>query len=374
MQFLSELPFYIRGGNLLVEIYLSQAVPGCILISDIIGQSGRPIMLKNTVLTDQYISILEKFLVTKIDVSKQLANGETFTPLTVDKSDECVTNEKLSFADHYMHVVKSFKQLFHRWEIQQPLDMIVLRRLVIPLLKRLDKIGSKIYSLYKYVTKEEYFYHHSIAVGLLATYTSQIMGYKKGESLQIGLAGILSDCGMSKIPGHIRSKAGKLHEQEMVEVKRHPIYSYRMVEHAKTITQAVKVGVLQHHERMDGSGYPLGVSGENIHPYARIIAVCDVYHAMTCDRIHQESTPLFTVVDELREEQFSKLDPKVALTFVKQLSHYSIGTIVRLSNDQIGEIVFIHDDEPTRPMIKLKENDKIISLQQDSTLYIKDVL
>src|SRR5699024_12554561 len=105
-------------------------------------------MLKNTVLTDQYISILEKFLVTKIDVSKHLANGETFTPLTVDKSDECVTNEKLSFADHYMHVVKSFKQLFHRWEIQQPLDMIVLHRVVIPLLMLLDNIWSKSFSIY----------------------------------------------------------------------------------------------------------------------------------------------------------------------------------------------------------------------------------
>src|SRR5699024_12513036 len=102
-------------------------------------------MLKNTVLTDQYISILEKFLVTKIDVSKQLANGETFTPLTVDKSDECVTNEKLSFADHYMHVVNSFKELFNRWEIQQRLDMIILRRLVISCIKRLAQIDSKLY-------------------------------------------------------------------------------------------------------------------------------------------------------------------------------------------------------------------------------------
>lgn len=75
--------------------------------------------------------------------------------------------------------------MFQRWESQQPIDIPALRKLVIPLLERLDEVGSEVFTCYKYASKEDYFYHHSVAVGMLATYLSQIIGYKQGESLQL---------------------------------------------------------------------------------------------------------------------------------------------------------------------------------------------
>lgn len=359
-------------------VNLSEVIPGCVLIDDVIGKTGRPILPKDTVLTDQHITILNKFLVTHVHVSNRLQNGESFTrTMAPERTEPHISlqeeGDMVSFFTHYIHVVESFKKMFERWESQQPIDIPTLRKLVIPLLDRLDEVGSEVFTCYKYVSKEDYFYHHSIAVGMLATYVAQLIGYKKGESFQVGLAGILSDSGMSKIDPDIRLKTGRLHERDMQEIKRHPMYSFRLIEHAPTLTQAVKMSVLQHHERLDGSGYPLGISGDNIHKYARIIAVCDVYHAMTCERMYQKGQSLFQVVDELRHEQFSKLDPNVVLTFIKQLVNFSIGTTVQLSNGKRGNIIFIDDDDPTRPMVKLKETEEIISLQEHPTIHIEKV-
>lgn len=379
LDYLFSILFAINfTGGLFMLISTHQVIPGCVLIDDVVGKTGQPLMPKDTVLTNQHITVLQKFLVPHVHISKRLQTGELFTPTIIEEQEEehislQEDGEMVSFFPHYIHVVESFKEMFQRWESQQPIDIPALRKLVIPLLERLDEVGSEVFTCYKYASKEDYFYHHSVAVGMLATYLSQIIGYKQGESFQIGLAGILSDCGMSKIDQDIRLKTGRLHEREMQEIKRHPMYSYRLIEKAPTLTQAVKVSVLQHHERLDGSGYPLGISDDNIHPYARIIAVCDVYHAMTCERLYKEGQSLFKVIDELLKEQFSKLDPQIVLTFIKQLINFSIGTTVQLSNNSRGEIVFIDDDEPTRPMVKLKDSGEIISLQDHPTLHIEKV-
>lgn len=147
-----------------------------------------------------------------------------------------------------------------------------------------------------------------------------------------------------------------------------------MIEQQPTVSHAAKLGILQHHERVDGSGYPLGLKKNKIHRFARIIAVCDIYHAMISERYYKDKQSPFLVIDELHREQFSKLDPQIVQTFIESLINLSTGVHVRLSNGQTGVIVFIQPNAPTRPIVKLDANGDMIALQDNPDLFIAETL
>lgn len=377
----SQLIFrrYLRGGKSM-RVEPSQLVPGCIVLNDVKGKSNRAIIPKNTVITKEHITVLEKFLIANVDVGSKLSDGNTFTPKKVVKKKKepmkqrVQTNDgsKLSFGDHYQYVVQGYKKLFTSWQNNIQVDMPSIRKLIIPLFERIDQ-DADILSLHQYNTKKDYMYHHSVAVSIIAAFLGKKMGYSEGEWIQIGLAGFLSDCGMAKISPSILNKTASLSNQEIIEMRNHPTYSYRMVEQIPTITQIVKLAILQHHERMDGSGYPLGVQKDKIHAYSRILAVSDIYHAMTCERLYQAKQSSFQVIEELTHYKYTHFDHQVVEVFTKQLAILSIGTKVRLSNGETGEIVFIDDKLPTRPMVKINTTDDILALTNNPDLYIDEV-
>lgn len=357
----------------------TQLIPNCILLTQVTGKTGRPIIPEKTVLTEEHIDVLQDFLIKKVNVSPKLANGKKFTPEKVEmedspkESDEiCLTDNSL-FTDHYESVIAEYKIIFSQWQNGFPIDMPRIRNLLLPLFERLDALGTNVYSLHHYATKEDYFYHHSVSVGLLAAYLAKKMDYSYGEQLQIGLAGFLSDCGMSKLNPNIFLQDRDLTHNERKEMEKHPTYSYKLVENIPTISQSAKLAILQHHERIDRSGYPLGLPNEKIHTYARIISVCDMYHAMTCERVYQQRQSPFKVVEELQTKKFSQLDPEVVQVFIDGLTNYSIGTKVRLSNDEVGEIIFVQPKRPTRPIVRL-DNEQFIALDNIPELYIKEII
>ena len=356
----------------------SQLIPGCLLLNDVKGKSNQPIIPKDTVLTEEHIKFLQAFLVKSVNVSKELATGETFVPKNNQKengnSRKSIKQEDFpSFEEHYLAVIHEFKKHFTSWQNYMPLNMPEIRQFLVPLIKRVNELKEKIYRIQQHVTTDDYFYHHCITVGLLSAFLAKQIGYLEHEWTQVGLAGVLSDTGMAKLDKEMLYKDTPLTFQEMKKVKNHPTYSYRLIEKSPIITQTVKLAVLQHHERMDGSGYPLGLNGRKIHPYARIIAVCDTFHAMTNKRYYKDKKSPFLALDDLDKEQFSGLDPTVVHTFIKSIAYLSIGAKVRLSNQSIAEIVFIEDNHPTKPMVKLEDTGEIISLKNRTDLHILEI-
>ncbi|MGJ9459202.1 HD-GYP domain-containing protein [Oceanobacillus sp. CF4.6] len=360
----------------------SQLVPGCILLDEVKGKSNRPIVLKNTVLTEKHITILNKFLVESVEVSTKLSDGNKFEPKQIHNKEkekdvrkpDQVGMDEIPFVDHYLTATASYKNQYKNWKNSMPIDIPSVRKIIIPLLERLEDIKSEqIYSLHKYVEKHDYIYHHSVAISLISAFLGKEMGYSKGEWLQIGLAGLLCDCGMVRIDSDLILNADPLTSMEINDIKNHPTYSYRMVENLPTITIGVKLAVLQHHERVDGNGYPLGITKEKIHQYAKIIAVADMYHAMTSERLYQKKQSPFKVIEEIQKDQYLKFDAEVVKFFLGSFYHLSLGSKVTLSNQQSGEIVYIHPDKPTRPMIRMDDNEEIIALEQTPELYIEEI-
>lgn len=302
----------------------SQLIPGCILSENVYGKTSHSLIDRNTVLTNEHIEFLQKFLIKSVTIFPKMENGNNFKSaikLEENQQKQKIVPNQMNepsqlFVDHYKDVVKAYNRFFSHWRNNTPLDMPALRKLLIPFIERVEEEGLPIYDLYNYSKKEDYFYHHDISVSIMAAFLAKKMGFEKGEWIQVGLAGFLSNCGMSKVNQQITTKTGSLKFKEREEMETHSVYSYRLIESIPTITNAVKIAVLQHHERLDGSGYPLSLGRKRIHIYAKIIAVCDTYHAMTSDRLYQEKQSPPEVINELKKARFTTLDPKVVDVFV----------------------------------------------------------
>ncbi|WP_217588419.1 HD-GYP domain-containing protein [Lentibacillus saliphilus] len=363
-----------------MHINVSQLKPGDVVLKEIVGRSGKPIVQKKTVLTAEHISVLKLFQIESVSivkgefVSEQAEADTTDEPPAQNQNDLEIDRDEKSFQAHYKTVVAGFKKHFNKWQNQVPVDLPALRKLFLPLIERVDDVGQAVYKLHHLATKQDYLYHHAVSVGVLSSFLGRKMGYPKGEWLQIGLAGLLSDCGMAKIDATILEKTVPLTDAEFNIIKAHPTHSYYMIEKLPTLSQPVKLAVLQHHERQDGQGYPLGLKGSQIQMYARIVAVCDMYHAMTCERTYREKTSPFKVIELLEREQFKNLDPNVVQTFINNLYNVTVGIKVVLSNHRVGDIVFVDNQNPTRPMVRMDDDDSFIALKDHPDLFISDIL
>ena len=189
------------------------------------------------------------------------------------------------------------------------------------------------------------------------------------ESLLI--AGLLHDIGKMKVDPAILNKPGKLTESEFEEMKKHPRYSYELLQDDKSISLDVKVGILMHHEKIDGSGYPYGVYSENINDIAKVLAVADVYDAMLSERPYKKKHSPFDVMQLMQEGVFGKLDTKILLTFLTHIASYYIGVYVQLSTGEIGEVVAINPACVYKPIVKVK--DKYIDLFTEKSISIVEL-
>lgn len=363
-----------------MKVHPSQVTMGCIITKDVMGMTQRPLIPKNTVIHPIHIKVLKQFKVQVVEVANKLSDGSPFIPdEKIDEDQEVVSTKKpteeatLSFQDQYLEAVQSYKKWFEDWRGGAPIDMNAIRKVMVPLLERAIESKRDVFLLHHFSSKNEYFYHHSVAMGLISAFLASKMKYSYGDWIQVGLAAVLSDSGMAKINQNILHKTTALREEEFNQIHTHPTLSYRLVEKIPTLGTNAKLAILQHHERLDGSGYPLGLRQEKLHTYSQIIAVSDMYHAMTSERAYRKKHSPFRVLEEIQKEQFGRYDHKVVQVFIKEMTNYSQGTNVRLSNNQKAEIIFVESAYPTRPMVRLEDNH-IYALKDHTELHIEEVL
>ncbi|WNB92075.1 HD-GYP domain-containing protein [Bacillus sp. NEB1478] len=371
-----------------MKIKTSQVKVGHMLVQDVFSMTNEPIVNKNTILNQDYLRILMRFNIEEIDVVSDSARGQIYQSKKETANSEAVsmsgletasikqvkTEEKLSFPEMYLQAVKRYKQLFTNWQSGSNIDMLEVRQSVLNILQEGTNYPREMLLLHHYATREDYIYHHAVSVGILSTFLAKKLNYTSGDCIQIGLAGVLSDCGMSKVQPGLLKKGGALSPNEFDEVKKHTINGYNMLKKIPSIKEGVLLGVLQHHEREDGSGYPLKVQSSKLHPFSKILAVADVYLAMTSERPYRSKQSPFKVLEMMMKDQFGKFNHQVIRALISGLSTFTLGSKVKLSNNEIGEIIFIEENHPTRPMIKLDNNSEILALKTRNDIYIEELL
>lgn len=213
-------------------------------------------------------------------------------------------------------------------------------------------LGNQMIALQNY---DDYTYKHCLRVAMLATSVAYQLELSKKDTKEIIVSALLHDIGKSNIDHDIIIKPSKLTDAEFTEIKRHPLIGYNILKdsHNNAFTGNVMSGVLFHHEKYDGSGYPTGIKGKEIPLIARIIAVCDVFDALTSNRPYRKPWSVAEAEEYILGSCGTHFDFEVTSAFMRAFNPYPVGTMVSLSNGRHG-IVIQTNQTVLRPVIRIQ--------------------
>jgi putative nucleotidyltransferase with HDIG domain len=218
---------------------------------------------------------------------------------------------------------------------------------------------------------DDYTYHHSLSVSVLSTAIGLSLGLNDAALFDLSLCGLLHDIGKTKIARDIITKPDKLTIEEFEIIKSHPLRGGKCVVKNGFINERIYNGIISHHEKFDGTGYPFSVKGKDIPLFGRIIAVADVYDALTSKRAYREPNKASETIEYIMAANGSFFDPVMVIAFLKKIAPYPINDYVKLSNGKIGLVTKLFSQNPLRPEVKIvnEVKDTYYNLYEDHNLY-----
>lgn len=215
-------------------------------------------------------------------------------------------------------------------------------------------------------TSDEYTFKHSVDVATMSMIIAKRQGMSQNDIYNIGIAGLLHDMGKSKIPLEILNKPAKLDDNEFAVMKQHSVFGYNILKKKNDFNMMISLSVLQHHEKMNGKGYPMGVSSDKITPYAKILSVVDVYDALVTERPYKKGLSQRTAV-EIIMSMTGELDIQAMQTFLNSVILYPVDSIVQLSNGEQARVVKNNPSSVLRPVVVGLTSGKVYDLTNDLT-------
>lgn len=198
---------------------------------------------------------------------------------------------------------------------------------------------------------DEKLQRHLLNVAFLNGMLGRWMQLSEQEIETLVMIGILHDVGKTKIPQEILDAPRKLTDEEYQIMKKHSLYSYQLL--SNQFDSEIKEAVLHHHERVDGSGYPMGQKGEEIGLFARITAISDVYDAMVSERCYKTSISPFEILERIKNAEFEGLDVDLVAIFVKHMVKYYRYKDVKMSDGRDGKVMYIPPNDISHPIIRV---------------------
>ncbi|MDD6428479.1 HD-GYP domain-containing protein [Candidatus Weimeria sp. HCP3S3_B5] len=213
-------------------------------------------------------------------------------------------------------------------------------------------------------TNDEYTFRHSVDVATISAIIGQKYGLDRKQLHELLVAGLLHDMGKSEIPNEILNKPARLTDQEFEIMKSHSLLGYNILKEKHEFSPDVLLGVLQHHEKISGKGYPMGVHGDKIGLYPKIIAVADIYDALVTKRPYKEPFSQREAM-EMILAMGDDLDFKALECFSKSVILYPVDSVVKLSNGLLAKVVANNPDYPMRPKVVEIETGRVLDLAND---------
>ena len=218
-------------------------------------------------------------------------------------------------------------------------------------------------------SNDDVIYAHCLIVAMVARALGKWLRFSRQDLDILTLAGLLHDIGKMLVPMDILSKTEKLTPEEFAKIKEHPMHGFKILKQIPGMDPRIVKAALQHHERCDGSGYPRGLTGDETDDFAEIIAIADVYDAMTAIRAYRSPKCAFEVISDFEKDGLQKYNPKYVLTFLEHIANYYQNSKVILSDGARVDIIYINQSSLSRPMVKY-DDGRVVDLSHERSLSI----
>jgi putative nucleotidyltransferase with HDIG domain len=302
--------------------------------------------------------------------------------VTILMGDIMFSNQYLPDKDPFsqQHKLSMYKEIlnlvaatFEKNKFFKEVSIIECEELAGNYIDLLNNIVGVVDILYNVKFHHEYTLNHSISVASISGVLGKWLGFKGQKLKDLILTGLLHDIGKVMVPQSILDKPGKLTDEELLMIQTHPTHGYQILADNFDISEDITVGILQHHEREDGSGYPFGIQGGDIHMYAKIVAIADLYDAMNTARVYRPTLSLFSVIEIIMEQMDDKLNTEICSIFFANIHKCILGSPVLLSDGNVATVVELDELLRSRPMVKLKSG-KVIDLEKNRKIEVVAIL
>jgi HD-GYP domain-containing protein (c-di-GMP phosphodiesterase class II) len=333
------------------------------------GTFDNPVVYPQTVIhsREQIAELLEKGVdEVYVDTRRciQIGPGEgrhepgkpAFVPLKHDVPlfEEIHVSTKL-----YNRALQIARDAFERARLGRQVELEAIEPSVEDLMGSLARNESATISLTKLRSYGEYNFTHLVNTSVLAMVFGRHLGLSEDDIRNLGIAGFYCDLGKARIPREVLGKRTRLTAPEMDQAKSHLQASYNMLRQAGAVDDRALRGVLEHHERHDGEGYPKGQAGSHISDFGRILAIVDAYDAMTSDRVFMRRKTSLEAFRDMYQNRGKQFAPGYVELFIKCMGVYPVGSFVRINTGQYGIVYDVNYEAPQRPFIKVVFDQKM---------------
>jgi len=252
----------------------------------------------------------------------------------------------------YSEANKIIFNIMHDARIGRQIEVEQIEPVVEKMANSILRNKDALLSLCRIKNKDDYTFLHSVSVGALLISFAHALNFNHDIIKLLGVGGMLHDVGKTKVPDEILNKPGKLTEDEFVIMKSHVVHGCSILRKSPGISQMSFDVAAQHHERFDGSGYPLGLKNAEMSVYGQMASIVDVYDAITADRCYHKGIEPTVAVRKMFEWSKFHFNPKLLRTFIRTVGIYPVGTLVMLESGKIGVVIEQCEADMTKPLVR----------------------
>ncbi len=382
----------------MLEINVNDLVSGITFNKPLVDEKGSRIASPNSPLTQDEINLLKKWGIQKVRTegritsghmiheSKDSASGSTYNAAAQNTAAKAEKNtdtnveftgvsqaQKSKLMNLYDEWIISVSQILKDLSTGIKVDKNLILNVIDRLVMSVPEYKNIFLSIAQMRETEEYIFGHSLNMAIISIIIGNALKYNNANLRMLGIAALLGDIGMLKIPKHIREKNIKLNDADVQLIKTHPIGSSKIIQNYGQFPETIAEVAKQLHENYDGSGYPQGKKGDEIHEYAKIISIADSFDAMSKNRSFRKEIIPHSIMKELIKMSEKKFDPRIMKIFLVTMAIYPIGSMVQLDTNELGLVIQISEQSPLKPMIRILYDSKLKKLPENET-HIVDML
>ena len=339
---------------------------GDVLARSLVNDDHIVMISEGTVLKKAHITRLNYLNIPVVYIKDEYELSKNF------QAASAVFNKSNAFVKDYNAVVTVAKEIFTDMEQEKDKKSAAAHAVVSNAVTPLAKSSGVIDHLFDMSHVDDDIYQHSLRVSILSGVIAKWMQYDPIRQRDIMLAGFFHDAGKTALPRRILDKRiDKLQGDDLLEYQSHTEEGYKILSNMPDIAEGVKRAAREHHERMDGTGFPNGLRGSEIHIYSSIVALADFYDNTTTEREGYKKQTPFDAFSYITEHIYTTLDPTVCVPFLNHMKDAFLGSRVTLSNGINGKVAAFPGDFAALPVIST-ETHEIINLNKEPDIKIME--